>query len=262
MVKEMRSDIRLKQRIAGILPSDGKIWSGNGSLVMDDRLMHQQNEVKEREMDGWEERCLTRGGGLGTEHVWVLRVGLQVRVGGVFLQQGHLALPDWWRRARGWVVGGRRGRREGWREQWGGRGWREGATWRMVGEKNERGEGEPLDKTDGSDWQWKRHLYWQTFILPVYWNWMRNFCCERLTMSWMFVTGKVLCIWTRKVQPQFLEDLSPPENQAFTKKSGIFGKRVVWIMALRKLDLDTPEKYSEYCLYFTLADKYWSIDHF
>lgn len=194
MVKETRSDIRLKQRIAGVLPSDGKIWSGNGSVVMDDRLMHQRNEVKERETGGWEERCLTRGGGLGTEHVWVFWVGLQVRVGGVFLQQGHLALPDRWRRAGGWVVGGRRGRREGWREQWGGRGWREGATWRMVGEKKwkrKEGEGEPLDKTDGSDWQWKRHVYWQTFILPTYWNRMRNFCCERITMSRMFVTGNV-----------------------------------------------------------------------
>lgn len=54
------------------------------------------------------ESSLTCGGGLGTEHVWVIRVGLQVRVGGVFLQQGNLAFPDRWRRAGGGVVGGGR----------------------------------------------------------------------------------------------------------------------------------------------------------
>lgn len=48
MVKETRFDIRLKHWIAGILPSDGEIRSGNGSAVMDDRLMHQRNDVKER----------------------------------------------------------------------------------------------------------------------------------------------------------------------------------------------------------------------
>lgn len=78
---------------------------------------------------------LTRGGGLGPEQVRVIRVGLQVRVGGVFLQQGHLAFPDWWGRARGGVVGGGRGGREGRREQGGGRGRREWATWRMEGQK-------------------------------------------------------------------------------------------------------------------------------
>lgn len=51
MVKETRLDIRLKHWIAGILPSDGEIRSGNGSMVMDDRLMHQQNDVKERRAD-------------------------------------------------------------------------------------------------------------------------------------------------------------------------------------------------------------------
>lgn len=31
---------------------------------------------------------------------------------------------------------------------------------------------------------------YQTFILPAYWN----FCCERLTMFWIFVTENVLCV--------------------------------------------------------------------
>lgn len=59
-------------------------------------------------------------------------------VGGVFLQQGHLALPDGRRRAGGGVVRSGRGGREGRREQGGGGGWREGATWRMEGEREER----------------------------------------------------------------------------------------------------------------------------
>lgn len=58
-----------------------------------------------------------------------------MRVGGVFLQQGHLAFPDWWRRARRGVVGDGRGGRKGRREQGGGRGWREWVTWRTEGEK-------------------------------------------------------------------------------------------------------------------------------
>lgn len=77
-----------------------------------------------------------------------------MRVGGVFLQQGHLAFPDRWRRAGGGVVGGGRGGgREGRREQGGGGGWREWATWSMEGQR-ERGERRTegtLDKTDGSD---------------------------------------------------------------------------------------------------------------
>lgn len=52
MVKETRFDIRLKHWIAGILPSDGEIRSGNGSVMMDDRLMHQRNYVKERWVRG------------------------------------------------------------------------------------------------------------------------------------------------------------------------------------------------------------------
>lgn len=51
MVKETRLDIRLQQRITGVLPSGGEIRSGNDSVVMDDGLMHQRNEVKERRMD-------------------------------------------------------------------------------------------------------------------------------------------------------------------------------------------------------------------
>lgn len=96
------------------------------------------------------EHSLTRGGGLSSEQVRVLRVGLQVRVGGVFLQQGHLTFPDWWGGTRGGVVGGRGGGgREGRREQGGRRGWREWATWRMKGQR--RGETRTevmLDKTD------------------------------------------------------------------------------------------------------------------
>lgn len=173
---------------------------------MDDRPMHQWNEVKERETGRWEERRLTRGGGLGTEHVWVFRVGLQVRVGRVFLQQGHLALPDRWRRAGRWVVGGRRGRREGWREQWRGRGWREGATWRMVGEKKIKEERRGRWAVRQNRWQWLTVKQapllrrYQTFILPAYWN----FCCERLTMFWIFVAENVLCIYIRSVQPRSL----------------------------------------------------------
>lgn len=75
-----------------------------------------------------------------------------MRVGGVFLQQGHLAFPDRWGRAGGGVVGGRRGGREGRREQGGGRGWREWTTWRMEGQKERGGQRRTegtLDKTDG-----------------------------------------------------------------------------------------------------------------
>lgn len=99
------------------------------------------------------ESSLTRGGGLSPEQVCIIWVGLQVGVGGVFLQQGHLAFPDRWRRAGGGVVGGGRGGRKGRREQGGGRGWREWATWRLKGEKEGREGGRKgaLDKTNGND---------------------------------------------------------------------------------------------------------------
>lgn len=80
LVKETRFDIRLKQTIAGILPSSGEIRSGNGSVVMDGRLMHQRNEVKERRADerrgvlpvveGWA-RSMYESSGWGSRWEWV-----------------------------------------------------------------------------------------------------------------------------------------------------------------------------------------------
>lgn len=98
---------------------------------------------------GWVGRFLTGGGRLGPEQVWIIWVGLQVRMGGVFLQKGNLTLPDGRRRARGGMVWGGRGGRMGRREQGRGRGWRHWATWRMEGEKGEWWKlDEPMVMTD------------------------------------------------------------------------------------------------------------------
>lgn len=97
------------------------------------------------------ESSLTRGGGLGSEQVRAVWVGLQVRVAGVFLQQGHLAFPDRWRRAGGGVVWGGRRRRMGRREQGGGRGWRQWATWQMEGDKEWREGGRGDVRQNGND---------------------------------------------------------------------------------------------------------------